>query len=103
MGKFGLVSFATLFALVVNGCDNGSNNAAEYDYEVIDNERDSSAVTVRDTIYDTIQMPPPEVLVYPPQGGDTLAYLSSSTADTPESSALEVDPGASSGIQGPPP
>lgn len=99
MGKFGLVSFATLFALVVNGCDNGSNNAAEYDYEVIDNERDSSAVTVRDTIYDTIQMPPPEVLVYPPQGGDTLAYLSSSTADTPESSALEVDPGASSGME----
>ncbi len=99
MGKFGLVSFATLFALVVNGCDNGSNNAAEYDYEVIDNERDSSAVTVRDTIYDTIQMPPPEVLVYPPQGGDTLAYLSSSTADTPESSALEVDPGVSSGME----
>lgn len=99
MGKFGLVSFATLFALVVNGCDNGSNNAAEYDYEVIDNERDSSAVTVRDTIYDTIQMPPPEVLVYPTQGGDTLAYLSSSTADTPESSALEVDPGVSSGME----
>lgn len=102
MGKFGLVSFATLFALVVNGCDNGSNNAAEYDYEVIDNERDSSAVTVRDTIYDTIQMPPfDEVLVYPPQGGDTLAYLSSSTADTPESSALEVNPGASSGMEPP--
>lgn len=102
MGKFGLVSFATLFALVVNGCDNGSNNAAEYDYEVIDNERDSSAVTVRDTIYDSIQTTLPlhdEVLVYPPQGGDTLAYLSSSTADTPESSALEVDPGASSGME----
>ena len=102
MGKFGLVSFATLFALVVNGCDNGSNNAAEYDYEVIDNERDSSAVTVRDTIYDSIQTTLPlhdEVLVYPPQGGDTLAYLSSSTADTPESSALEVDPAASSGME----
>lgn len=102
MGKFGLVSFATLFALVVNGCDNGSNNAAEYDYEVIDNERDSSAVTVRDTIYDTVQTPPfDEVLVYPPQGGDTLAYLSSSssTGDTPNSSALEVDPGASSGME----
>lgn len=99
LGKFGLASFTTLFALVVNGCDNGSNNAAEYDYEVIDDERDSSAVTVRDTIYDTIHMPPPEVLVYPPQGGDTLAYLSSSTADTPESSALEVDPGASSGME----
>ena len=85
LGKFGLASFTTLFALVVNGCDNGSNNAAEYDYEVIDNERDSSAVTVLDTIYDTIQMPPfDEVLVYPPQGGDTLAYLSSSTADTLE-------------------
>lgn len=102
MGKFGLVSFTTLFALVVNGCDNGSNNAAEYDYEVIDNERDSSAVTVRDTIYDTVQTSPfDEVLVYPPQGGDTLAYLSSSssTGDTPESSALEVDPGASSGME----
>lgn len=103
MGKFGLVSFATLFALVVNGCDNGSNNAAEYDYEVIDNERDSSAVTVRDTIYDTVQttLPFDEVLVYPPQGGDTLAYLSSSssTGDTPNSSALEVDPGASSGME----
>ena len=102
LGKFGLASFTTLFALVVNGCDNGSNNAAEYDYEVIDNERDSSAVTVLDTIYDTIQMPPfDEVLVYPPQGGDTLAYLSSSTADTPNSSALEVDPGASSGMEPP--
>lgn len=102
MGKFGLVSFATLFALVANGCDNGSNNAAEYDYEVIDNDRDSSAVTVRDTIYDTVQTPPfDEVLVYPPQGGDTLAYLSSSssTGDTPNSSALEVDPGASSGVE----
>lgn len=102
MGKFGLASFTTLFALVVNGCDNGSNNAAEYDYEVIDNERDSSAVTVRDTIYDSIQTTLPlhdEVLVYPPQGGDTLAYLSSSTADTPNSSALEVDPGASSGME----
>ena len=100
LGKFGLASFTTLFALVVNGCDNGSNNAAEYDYEVIDDERDSSAVTVRDTIYDTIHMPPfDEVLVYPPQGGDTLAYLSSSTADTPNSSALEVDPGASSGME----
>lgn len=100
--KFGLASFTTLFALVVNGCDNGSNNAAEYDYEVIDDERDSSAVTVRDTIYDSIQTTLPlhdEVLVYPPQGGDTLAYLSSSTADTPESSALEVDPGASSGME----
>lgn len=103
MGKFGLVSFATLFALVVNGCDNGSNNAAEYDYEVIDNERDSSAVTVRDTIYDTVQTPLLHDEVYPPQGGDTLVYLSSSssTADTPESSALEVNPGASSGMEPP--
>ena len=104
LGKFGLASFTTLFALVVIGCDNGSNNAAEYDYEVIDNERDSSAVTVRDTIYDSIQTTLPlhdEVLVYPPQGGDTLAYLSSSTADTPESSALEVNPGASSGMEPP--
>lgn len=101
MGKFGLVSFATLFALVVNGCDNGSNNAAEYDYEVIDNERDSSAVIIRDTIYDTVQTPPLHDKVYPPQGGDTLAYLSSSssTGDTPNSSALEVDPGASSGME----
>ena len=47
MGKIGFISFAAIAAFSFYACDGDSNNAAEYDFEVVDDS--TSAVVHRDT------------------------------------------------------
>ena len=73
MGKFGLVPFALLVAAALSACGGDSNNAAEYDYEIVDVVRDSS--TVDTLVIDTL----------PNLNSDSL-----SSSEIPNSSSAEL-------------
>ena len=51
-GKFGLASLALFVAMALCACGEGSKNAAEYDYEIVDSVRDT--LTVDTLVTDTL-------------------------------------------------